>query len=173
MDNKKEEVGDLKTDIAVLRVNLQNIERYFSSIEKNVLKVERVSDQILLATSRLDKIQDDLKSVRADSDMRRRESENSVREMKQQMTSMSLYNEKAFADNLKSVLDEVRILKNDTATSFEKVYSAIAKNRNELDDDIQTLENRVSKLEQWKWWVMGAGAVLVTISTQIWKLFIS
>jgi chromosome segregation ATPase len=171
MDNK-EEVGDLKTDIAVLRVNLQNIERYFSSIEKNVLKVERVSDQILLATSRLDKIQEDLKSVRVDADLRRRESENSVREIKQQMTSMSSSNEKAFTDNINSVLDEVKILKNATAISFEKVYTAIAKNRDELDDEIRTLESRVSKLEQWKWWVMGAGAVLITLSTQVWSLFV-
>lgn len=165
---QEKEINELKTDIAILRVNMENIERYFGSIEKNVAKVERVSDQIIVTASRLDKIQEDLKSAKTDAEMRRRESENSVREIKQQMTSMSSITQESFNSSIKSVLEEVKNLKDTTTTSFDKVYSAIEKNRNEFDSEIEKLEKRVSKLEQWKWWSMGVGAVIVGVGSLMW-----
>lgn len=166
---EEKEINELKTDIAILRVNMANIERYFGSIEKNISKVERVSDQIIVTVSRLDKIEEALQVSKSDGDMRRRESENSVREIKNQMSAMNSSTQEAFTSSIKMVIEEVKILKDTTTASFDRVYTTMEKNRDETDSDLHKLEERISSLEQWKWWSMGVGITIFSVGSLVFQ----
>lgn len=55
------------------------------------------------------------------------------------------------------------------ARSMERIERKLDKSIDEHDNDTNTLERRVAALEQWRWFVVGAGAV--GGASGLWSIF--
>ena len=53
----------------------------------------------------------------------------------------------------------------------KEVMESIYEIRKELKAKNKEQDDRLSKLENWRWWIMGIGIALTTIGTLLWKTF--
>lgn len=146
-----DELNDLKTDIALIKKDVSQIERFFTKIENSIDKIASISKIIAIQErivenheKRLDEM--DVKIARHHDE------------------------EDQFRKDLQNQLSD---LKDSNAAEREKRHREVMESIKTLHDDLREKNKeqdaRITNLEQWKWWLMGVGAVIAAFASYIWK----
>jgi chromosome segregation ATPase len=168
---EKDSENEIKLEVALIKKSLEGIDKSFETIAKHLEKLDPINQRLIDLETKIKLLDMSLDSVKNDADMRRREAENSVREIKQRMSEMSSISEKIINDKIDRVFSELRELKEDNRSSFAKLNTKIETQKEAFDDRFQEMDKRIGKLENWKWWVIGAASVVTSLFTLAWKSF--
>jgi ElaB/YqjD/DUF883 family membrane-anchored ribosome-binding protein len=163
--------NDIKTDIALIKKDISQIEKMLMRLDTAIERFEETNQRLFTVETTMKLMEQKLINAQEDASLRRREAENSVREIKQQMTSMSASSEESLNNKMDRIFSELKEMRHSTSKSFSGVAEDMKKQKTDMLDALRSIEDRVSKLEQWKWWVMGIAAAVTTIGSLLWKSF--
>lgn len=160
-----DEVSDLKTDIALIKKDVKQIERFFAKFDSALDAMADMSQKVAVqgeilknAISKIEELDERMDQHRIE-DIKRYEIISDRLEQyrvssKEDHQRLSDQNAKNRAERNREIMDE------------------LSKMNGSLDIRLRNLDERIQKLENWKWYMMGITAVIVFIATQIpWPPF--
>ena len=143
---------DLKTDVELLK--------------KDVQGVATLVDRFDITIEKLGEISESMNRILAVHEIRL---ENQQKEME---TFLKMFQEHKEDHKRESDLlhDRISTKHSETKIEVDKGHKALCDKIDKMSSDVKAhnvkVEERVAKLEQWKWWVMGICVGLITILTQ-------
>jgi DNA repair exonuclease SbcCD ATPase subunit len=147
------ELNEVKTDIALIKKDISQIERLFSKLDKSIDIVTALSKSIAIQENTINAHDRRLVDIDFKITQCYRDDDKFRRELQIQLTEQKESNISAREAKHKEVMQSIKMLHDE----FKK------------DNDEQ--DARISKLEELKWWSMGVGASLVAFATFIWQAF--
>ena len=142
------EVNTLKTDVALIKKDIKQIERVFDRVDHAVgdmaelHKIAAVQDTILEnAERRIENLEDTLIKHAEEETEYRKELNKTISEMRE---DAQVQRERRHKEVMQSIKD------------MHKVVS----------DKLDKQDRRIQALENWRWWILGAAAALVFILTR-------
>jgi hypothetical protein len=145
-------VDNIDTEIAIIKKDLENVDRLISKMDTLVVEIGHLSKSIALQNrtienheKRLSKIDELLVNDKTEESLFRKEHAARL----QMMHDMSI--------------DERDLRRRDILDAIREV---------ELKYNVANKEitERITSLEQWKWWLMGFGALSITIISFVSKM---
>jgi DNA repair exonuclease SbcCD ATPase subunit len=161
--------NDIKTDIALIKKDISQIEKMLMRLDTAIEKFEETNQKLFALETTMKLMEQKLINAQEDASLRRREAESSVREIKQQMTSMGISSEESLNNKMDRIFSELKEMRISTSKSFTGVAEEMKKQKKDILETIKSVEARVTKLEQWKWWIMGIAAAVMTLGSMLWK----
>lgn len=160
----QEEITEMKTDIALIKKDVQNIQRFFAKVETSLdmmtdlSKKVAVQDEVLKNT--IDKLEDLDKMVQ---DHRVEDQERSQR----MMDRLEEYRSAAYNDHQR--------LADHTATKREKhnqlLIDEIRAMREMMEDKLEEQDEKIEDLNRWKYYAMGAiGLAMFVMVEMNWQV---
>lgn len=155
---------DLKTDIALIKKDIAQIEKTLGKLDSTLDRIAGISKTLAIQErivesheKRLDDIDDKLSK-------HHKEEEDFRKQLQKQIQDLGESN-RDYIDELKSVNNTERELRH------KEVMNSIDVLRRELKEKNKEQDDKISNLENWKWWVMGVGIAVTTVASLIWKTF--
>jgi DNA repair exonuclease SbcCD ATPase subunit len=154
------ELSELKTDIALIKKDVKQIERFFAKFDAALEAMSDVSQKVAVQGEILKNTSNKLE------DIEERIDEHRIEDIKR-------------AENISTRLEEYRRSSKEDHQRLSDTNAANRKERNEeimkelhkmngsLDKRLNELEQRAGVLENWKWYMMGLGVAVVAIGSQI------
>ena len=156
---------NLKTDVALIKKDLKQIERFFTRFDAALDAMADVSQKVAVQSEMIKNTTAKLESI-----------EERMNEHKQEDVTRS---------NL--ISDRLEEYRKSSRSDHEKLAAASQQNREERNAEIMVqlskmngslekrltqLDDRIKMLEQWKWYIMGLGGVLIFILANVpWSSF--
>lgn len=146
--------NSVETDIALIKKDIRQIERVFKKVD-----------------SAVDQLSDILKTVAVQQTIL----DNSERRVDTLEKKIVLHEE---TENriYEELRKEIEDLKNHSNNSREKRHRELMDCINKMNEDVNKKldkqENRIRTLENWRWYILGAGAVVILVFTKFpWATF--
>lgn len=147
------EINSLKTDIALIQKDVKQIERVFQKVDNaveqmsDIFKTMAVQDMVLENTDkRVSAIEENFKKHNEEEENFRKELNSKLEDMKD------------------TAQKERQARHVELLTSIQKLNDNLSEKLDKQDERIKTLEN-------WRWYILGIGAVIVFILNKIpWAL---
>lgn len=160
-----DEVSDLKTDIALIKKDVKQIERFFAKFDAALEAMSEVSQRVAVqgeilknAISKIEELDERMDQHRIE-DMKRSEI---ISDRLEQYRVSSKEDHQRLSDQSAKNRKERN----------EEIMAELSKMNGSLDVRLQNLDSRIQKLENWKWYMMGITAVIVFVATQVnWTAF--
>lgn len=153
-------MDDLKTDVALIKADIKQINKFFGRVEKSLEMMTDLSQTIAVQGEALKYCQEKLDDmdVRIDSHKADDIARNAV------MTDrLEQYRISSKEDHQR--LSDANAL--NRAERNKEIMDALSKLNGQLDQRIKDQEDRLKSLEMWKYYMMGIGAVVLFIATKI------
>ena len=160
----QEELAEMKTDIALIKANMKNIENFFSKVEGSLSVITDLSKKIAVQDEQLKNTIDKLEDVdRMVQDHRKEDLERS----RIMMERLDDYRSSAYSDHQrlaehtagkrvehnKMIIDEIREMKELMQTKFDEQ------------------DEKITELQRWKYYAMGAvGLAMFVIVEMNWQI---
>jgi len=160
MSDIDQNLSGVKTDVALIKKDIKQIEKFFSKyeyiLEKSADRDKRVAVQHEILNNVAEKIENlDIKIEQTKFDTAKDLA--IVHDRLEQYRSSSRDDHQRLSD----------ANANHRTERNAEIMEALGKLNGNLDKRISEIEGRVSTLNQWKWYVMGIGAVLLLIATKL------
>jgi chromosome segregation ATPase len=153
MDTEKKEFSDLKTEVAVLKRDVDQINRLIEKMDGLVSELSSLTNTISVQSKILQNHEEKIDKLNFTA----------LQEMKE---------EREFRKTAYAKFEDI---KDDIAFTKEKRHSEILESVKELKKELlietKKQDARITTLENWKWWVMGATGVLGSIAVVAWKTY--
>ena len=155
-----EDLSELKTDIALIKKDVKQIEKFFAKFDTALETMSEVSQRVAVHGEILKNTASKIE------DIEERIDEHRIEDIKR-------------AENISTRLEEYRRSSKEDHQRLSDANAANRKERNEeimkelhkmngsLDRRLNELEQRASVLENWKWYMMGLGVAVVLVASQI------
>lgn len=150
-----EEQDSLATEIALIKRDIRNLEILNNKLDIVTKEMNELS-KLIAMQAQLQEVQ----------------------ERKIHSLHTSQTNEENEEKNFRSELrNRIEKLKDATVSDREEIRKLLTETLKELTE-VQKKENdrliqRITALENWKWWIMGMGVVIASIVSYIWKTLFS
>lgn len=155
-----EDLSELKTDIALIKKDVKQIERFFAKFDAALNTMSEVSQKVAVqgeilknTATKLEDLEERIEQHRLEdvkrSDItsdRLEEYRKSAREDHQRLTDQNAINRKE---------------------RNEEIMKELHKMNGSLEKRLNSLEEKTSQLENWKWYIGGIGVAVVLIASQI------
>lgn len=160
MSDIDQNLSGVKTDVALIKKDIKQIEKFFSKyeyiIEKSADRDKRVAVQHEILNNVADKIETlDIKIEQTKFDTAKDLA--IVHDRLEQYRSSSREDHQRLSDNNAQHRKERN----------EEIMVALSKLNGNLDKRISEMEGRVTGLDRWKWYMMGMGAIVIFIVTKL------
>jgi DNA repair ATPase RecN len=149
-----EEISGLKTDIALIQKDVKQIERVFKKVDEavgqltEILKVTAVQENILENNEkRINSLEENFKKHNEQEEIFRKEFSKKFEEMKE-------------------------TAQQERERRHREVLESIEKLNTKMSDKLDNQDKRIQQLENWRWYILGIGAVLLIILNKMpWPSF--
>jgi len=140
---------ELRTDVEILKKDVSNIQGLLGRLDTAIDKIADVSNGInqILAVH-----EQNIVTLQDDVAERKRLAEKETELLHQRISDMKEESAKHHKENHAAVM------------------SKLDKLDNEMTNELKSISGRVTMLERWRWYLVGAGAVLLLILTNLPKL---
>jgi DNA repair exonuclease SbcCD ATPase subunit len=156
--------SDLKTDIALIKRDISQIEKMLGKLDLTVDKIAGISKTLAIQERIVENHEKRLNEIDEKISIHHKEEEQFRKHLQTQLELINSSN--------RQYIEEVKIINStEREKRHKEVMESIELIRKELKEKNQEQDARLSKLEQWKWWVMGAAAAVTTIGSMAWKTF--
>ena len=160
MSDIDQNLSGVKTDVALIKKDIKQIEKFFSKyeyiIEKSGERDKRIAVQHEILNGVADKIENlDIKIEQTKFDTAK---------------DLAIVHDRLEQYRSSSREDHQRLSDNNAAHRKERnqeIMDALGKLNGNLDKRISEMEGRVTSLDRWKWYMMGMGAILIFIITKL------
>lgn len=177
-DQDKDTDLNLKTDIAVLKTNLENIQKSYNNIDNHLRKLDSINTNLTRNTMRIEGIEKSIDSNKKDADLTRRENEANLKELRLELVKSSAESKSIVIQEVNKINLELTEFRDHIKENFERVYKVIEKNdqnisnhhehdMKKIDDKFDVIQTKVEKLENWRWWAVGIGSSLLLVASYI------
>lgn len=152
--------NNLKTDVALIKKDIKQIERFFSKFDAALETMADMSQKVAVQGEILKNTAEKLEDL-----------EERIQEHKKEDIARAAMISERLEEYRKSSHDDHARLAADSAANRkmrnEEIMSELHKMNGSLENKLTKLDDRIKILEQWKWYIMGLGAVLVFIAANI------
>ena len=160
MSEIDQNLSGVKTDVALIKKDIKQIEKFFSKyeyiIEKSADRDKRVAVQHEILNNVAEKIENlDEKIEQTKFDAAK---------------DLAIVHDRLEQYRKSSREDHQRLSDNNANSRKERnaeIMEALSKLNGNLDKRISEMEGRVTSLDRWKWYMMGMGAILIFIITKL------
>jgi DNA repair ATPase RecN len=139
------ETNSIKTDIALIKKDVKQIERVFQKIDDAVMQMTNVIKNIAVQENILQNNEKRIASLE----------EKSMKNTQDELDFRKELNQKL--EDMKNVSDHERDRRH------KEVLDAINKSNQKLSDKLDHQDKRINSLENWRWYILGIGAVIIFI----------
>tara|TARA_Y100000385_G_scaffold228102_1_gene239217 strand:- start:22 stop:516 length:495 start_codon:yes stop_codon:yes gene_type:complete len=158
---------NLETDIALIKSDIKQIHKFFGRVESSMEILADVQKQTALNTQTLKYHGDQIEDLEKATDSFRREEGLRMTVLSDRLEE---YRRMAREDHSKLTEKNNRV----RSESQEQVLDRIDKMERGLHERITFQTKRINSLENWKYYMMGIGAVMVFIVVRVnWPSFFS
>ncbi len=149
-----DDLNSLKTDVEIIKRDVQAIQTFSTKIDDAIEKMVEVSNSItkmlIMHENKLHNHDQQIDGLKTSLSERKSDFEKQVDLLHKRITDM----------------------KDETHVEREKYHKEILDALKGIAESNKMLDTRISKLEQWKWYVMGIAAVIGFILAQVpWDKF--
>jgi chromosome segregation ATPase len=149
-----DETNELKTDIALIKRDISQIESILSKLDTSIEKITSLSKTIAIQERIVEQHEKRLDTIDEKITRHQKDEEEFRNLLRKQMDSMATAN-REYIDDLKKSQFEARERRHaEVMNSIETLHKELRKKNNEQD-------SRLSALENWRWWLMGIGSVII------------
>ena len=149
-----EEINSLKTDIALIQKDVKQIERVFKKVDDavgqltEILKVTAVQENMLENNDRrIETLEENLKKHNEQEEASRKEFNRKFEEMKETEQK-------------------------ERERRHRELLESIEKLNTKMSDKLDNQDKRIRQLENWRWYILGIGAVLLFVLNKLpWATF--
>ena len=151
---------NLKTDVALIQKDLKQIERFFAKFDSALNSMSELSKHVAVQGEILKSQAEKLQSL----EMKITEHKlDDIERSKMLSERLEEHRKSAYADHERLAVESQLNRKERN----EEIMNQLAKMNGSLDAKLTKLDDRITMLEQWKWWIMGLGAVITFIAANI------
>ena len=151
---------NLKTDVALIQKDLKQIERFFAKFDSALNSMSELSKHVAVQGEVLKSQAEKLQSL----EMKITEHKlDDIERSKMLSERLEEHRKSAYADHERLAVESQLNRKERN----EEIMTQLAKMNGSLDAKLTKLDDRITMLEQWKWWIMGLGAVITFIAANI------
>lgn len=151
---------NLKTDVALIQKDLKQIERFFNKFDVALQSMTEIAQKVAVQGEVLKNTAEKLQSL-----------EVRINEHKQEDLARSQLLTEKLEENRQSAYNDHERLAKDSAQNRkernEEIMTQLSKMNGSLDARLEKLDDRLTTLENWKWYIMGLGAVVIFIAANI------
>lgn len=154
--NLVKELNQIKLDTAVFKKEVSNLQNYNNKLDILITKIAETSDRLNTVI-----VLHDHKIQQHDKDIN-------------QLNSELLERRLDFEQQVARVHDKINAMREENFSNREKHHKEILGLLNNISEMQKTLDDRTTKLEMWKWYVVGIATAVGIIMSQIpWTLIFS
>jgi uncharacterized phage infection (PIP) family protein YhgE len=149
-----DDLNSLKTDVEIIKRDINAIHNFSGKIDDAIEKMAEVSNSIskmlIVHENKLQNHDQQIDGIKTSLSERKSDFEKQVELLHKRITDM----------------------KDENHAEREKYHKEILEALKDIADSNKALDVRISKLEQWKWYVMGGAAVIGFVLAQVpWDKF--
>lgn len=145
MAQDQNEMNSVKTDIALIKKDINQIEKVFKKVDGAIGQMSEILKTIAVQETRLES------------------NEKRVSHVEQQILA-HIENESKARRELE---EDIMSIKDDAREDREKRHKELMKYLNDmntsLNEKLETQDKRIRTLENWRWYIIGAAAVIIFI----------
>lgn len=152
--------NSLQTDVALIKKDIKQIERFFNKFDAALESMTQISQKVAVQGEVLKNTVLKLEDL----------DERIIEHKKEDIRRTNILTEKLEQNRLSAYADHDRLAKEQQQNRKERneeIMAQLAKMNCSLELRLTRLDERIKMLEQWKWYIMGLGAVIVFIATNI------
>ena len=155
-----EDLSELKTDIALIKKDVKQIERFFAKFDAALETMSEVSQKVAVQGEILKNTASKLE------DLEERIDEHRLEDIKRNDVISDRLEEyrKSARDDHQRLSDQNAVNRKERN---EEIMKELHKMNGSLDKRLNSLEEKTGQLENWKWYIGGIGVVVVLIASQI------
>jgi hypothetical protein len=161
--NMADEV-DIKTDVALIKKDVKQIEKYFGKFDAALETMAEMSKQVAVHGEVLKNTSEKLH----DLDVLMAEHRQQDQKRAEYLTAkLEDYRSSSYADHQR-LADESRLNRQERNA---EIMSELHKMNGSLEKRLTSIDNRIKILENWKWYIMGAFLIIGIVATQVnWSI---
>jgi len=144
---------DFKTDLAVIKRDINQINKIFSKVDKSLEVMADLSKQVAVHEEILKNLQTDITEHREDD-----------------ISRSAIMADRLEQYRISSKEDHARLAEDSRKNRAERnaeIMTELHKMNGALDSRLTKLDERIKILENWKWYMMGLGAIMIFLAMQI------
>ena len=151
---------DIKTDVALIKKDIKTIEKYFSKFDLALDTMAEMSKQVAVHNEMLKNTAEKIHDLEDTMDEHRKQDQKRTEYLTAKLED---YRASSYADHQR-LAEESRVNRKERN---QEIMSELHKMNGSLEKRLTSLDERIKMLEQWKWYIMGLGAVLVFIAANV------
>lgn len=155
-----DDISELKTDLALIKKDVKQIERFFTRFDAALETMAEVSQRVAVHGEMLKNTADKLEDIEKRIDEHRIED---IKRTENISTRLEEYRKSSKEDHQR--LSDTNALNRKERNA--EIMSELHKMNGSLDKRLNELEQRAGVLENWKWYMMGLGVAVVLVASQI------
>ena len=153
-------MDELKTDVALIKKDIKLIERYFGRFDSALESMADMSERVAVQGEMLKNCHDKIEDLEEKVEIHKQED----------VARGAVMTDRLEQYRISSKEDHQRLSDQNALNRAERnreIMEALAKLNGSLDQRIKDQENRIKGLENWKYYMMGIGAVVIFIAMRI------
>lgn len=153
-------MDELKTDVALIKKDIKLIERYFGRFDSALESMADMSERVAVQGEMLKNCHDKIEDLEEKVEIHKQED----------VARGAVMTDRLDQYRISSKEDHQRLSDQNALNRAERnreIMEALAKLNGSLDQRIKDQENRIKGLENWKYYMMGIGAVVIFIAMRI------
>ena len=148
------EISSLKTDIALIQKDVKQIERVFTKVDNAVEQMSEILKTIAVQENILENNEKRVTSLEETIKRHNEEEEQFRKEFTRKLDDMKETSQKERERHHRELLDSIENL------------------NKSLNDKLSQQDKRIQSLENWRWYILGIGAVILFIINKLpWSTF--
>lgn len=159
-----DELNHVKTDIALIKNDIKQIERFFDKVDEAMEQMVSISQDIAVQQNVLETFESKLNTVENKIDTQARINVESRFAFKEELDEHKYRFKEAMSDGMKDAQDahqQYNLKQREWMEErSERTLTAINTLTKELNIKIDEQDKRIRNLENLKWWLLGAVAVV-------------
>jgi len=146
----------VETDIALIKQDIKQIERVFKKVDDAISQMSEILKTIAVQETVLEN------------------KEKRITLIEQKMILHTEEEAKARDEFRKELQDIKETNRDDREKNHKELMEALSKMSTTINDKLDKQDKRIRDLENWRWYILGIGAILIFIVSNIpWSVFFS
>lgn len=157
-----QENNDVKTDIALIKKDISQIEKILGKLDTSIDNITFISKSLAIQERVVETHEKRLDEIDEKLSRHHKEEEEFRKYLQSQLDDLNRAN-REYIEEIKTANSTERVARH------KEMMDSITSLKNDLRNKNEEQDDRISRLENWKWWIMGIGATVTTIGTLVWN----
>lgn len=144
----------LETDIALIKQDIRQIERVFKKVDDAIGQMSEILKTLAVQETVLENQEKRLNLL-------------------EQKMILHTEEESRARDEFKKELQDIKDTnRDDREKNHKELMNALTKMHSDLNEKLDVQDKRIRDLENWRWYLLGAGAIVIFLITNVpWSIF--